>query len=457
MSARGRSGVAGGTEDWDRLGEAAHEEEHRRFDGTPFTAEVKAVRVGDGVDDAWLVSVCDVTPRRQADAELRASEARYRAVFESAPDGVWLLSMNGEVLAVNQAMAQMHGYSVDEMLTMDVARLDTPESARLAPERLERILGGELLKFESDHFDKSGATIPFEVSASLATVGDEQFVVGFDRNIAERKRSEQLLRVYAGLLEASPAAITVHTPEGEFVYANERAVEMHGYNREEFLALSLRELDVPEDAARMAERSEQTSAKGENSFEVAHFRKDGSVLPLAVSTRVALWDGEEVILSVATDISDSKRAENLLGARVRLAEYAANHTLDETIRKAIDEIEAITESRVGFFHLIGDDQTSLLLQAWSTSTLAEYCTAESPTSHYPISEAGVWVDCVREGKPLIHNDYASLAGRKGLPMATRRWFASSPFRSIEATPCVRSSVLATSRATTTTVIWMQRS
>ena len=43
------------------------------------------------------------------------------------------------------------------------------------------------------------------------------------------------------------------------------------------------------------------------------------------------------------------------------------------------------------------------------------CTAEGTTSHYPIDKAGVWVDCVRQGRPVIHNDYASLPDRKGMP------------------------------------------
>jgi diguanylate cyclase (GGDEF)-like protein len=47
--------------------------------------------------------------------------------------------------------------------------------------------------------------------------------------------------------------------------------------------------------------------------------------------------------------------------------------------------------------------------------MAEFCKAEGKGMHYPISEAGVWVDCVRERKPIIHNDYASLPNRKGMP------------------------------------------
>ena len=60
-------------------------------------------------------------------------------------------------------------------------------------------------------------------------------------------------------------------------------------------------------------------------------------------------------------------------------------------------------------------QTTLSLAAWSTRTAKEFCTAQGQGSHYPIEKAGVWVDCVHQRRPVIHNDYASLAHRKGLP------------------------------------------
>jgi PAS domain S-box-containing protein len=64
---------------------------------------------------------------------------------------------------------------------------------------------------------------------------------------------------------------------------------------------------------------------------------------------------------------------------------------------------------------VEEDQETIRLQAWSTRTEAEFCHAEGKGRHYPISQAGIWADCLRVGHPLIHNDYASLPGRQGLP------------------------------------------
>ncbi len=81
----------------------------------------------------------------------------------------------------------------------------------------------------------------------------------------------------------------------------------------------------------------------------------------------------------------------------------------------LDVIGALTDSPIGFCHFVEPDQNTLALAAWSTRTMKEFCSAKGQGTHYPIAEAGVWVDCVRQRWPVIHNDYASLPHRKGLP------------------------------------------
>jgi PAS domain S-box-containing protein len=96
-------------------------------------------------------------------------------------------------------------------------------------------------------------------------------------------------------------------------------------------------------------------------------------------------------------------------------EFAGSHSLDELLTATLDEIEALTGSAIGFYHFVEADQKTLYLQNWSTNTLKNMCTAEGKGSHYNIDRAGVWVDCVYERRPVIHNDYASLPHRKGIP------------------------------------------
>jgi diguanylate cyclase (GGDEF)-like protein len=143
--------------------------------------------------------------------------------------------------------------------------------------------------------------------------------------------------------------------------------------------------------------------------------KSGKTLPTLYSGEIISVGNEAHVLSLVRDVSERKRAEASLRLRLALWEYSAAHSAMEVMEKALDEIEALTGSLIGFYHLVEEEQKTLTLQAWSTRTRREFCKAEGEGMHYPIETAGVWVDCVRQRRPVIHNDYASLPHRKGMP------------------------------------------
>ena len=121
------------------------------------------------------------------------------------------------------------------------------------------------------------------------------------------------------------------------------------------------------------------------------------------------------MFGISRDITGNKLRENIQMARLRLTDYAANHTLKELLVATLDEACALTGSSIGFYHFLDADQKPLSLQAWSTRTSGEFCKAEGEGSHYDIEAAGVGVDCVRERRPVIHNDYAALPNKRGMP------------------------------------------
>jgi len=114
-------------------------------------------------------------------------------------------------------------------------------------------------------------------------------------------------------------------------------------------------------------------------------------------------------------VVSQKRMERLLQARLFLSEISIRCSMDELLQTTLDEAEKLTDSLIGFFHFVEADQKNLWLQTWSTNTLRHMCTAEGKGAHYSLDKAGVWVDCVRERRPIIHNDYMTLSHRKGLP------------------------------------------
>jgi PAS domain S-box-containing protein len=95
---------------------------------------------------------------------------------------------------------------------------------------------------------------------------------------------------------------------------------------------------------------------------------------------------------------------------------AAAETMDERsfMQHGLGVAEQLTGSQIGFIHFVNEDQETIELVTWSSDTLAHYCTAAFD-SHYPISQAGIWADALRQKSTVVFNDYASATGKHGLP------------------------------------------
>ncbi|HIJ97047.1 MAG TPA: PAS domain S-box protein, partial [Desulfuromonadales bacterium] len=154
------------------------------------TVIVSATNLWEPFEQFLSVTLYDITERKESERVLQESEEKFRTLFENATDGIFLLSSQGDIVALNPAFACMHGYTIEEMLTMNLKDLDTPESAQLAPGRLQRIFAGEKMSFEVEHFCKNGRTISLEVSVNLVVFGGNEYVLGFHRDITDKKLAE---------------------------------------------------------------------------------------------------------------------------------------------------------------------------------------------------------------------------------------------------------------------------
>ena len=98
-----------------------------------------------------------------------------------------------------------------------------------------------------------------------------------------------------------------------------------------------------------------------------------------------------------------------------MAALASRHFLvpREAYQLYLEAFVSLTNSSVGYLHLYDADSQELELNVW-TDAVIEFCRT-SHVSHYPLAEAGIWADCVREGRPVIHNDYAHHPNASPLP------------------------------------------
>jgi two-component system cell cycle sensor histidine kinase/response regulator CckA len=366
----------------------------------------------------------DITGIKETQDQLRASGDRYRTLFDRAGEGVMLMSLEGKLLKVNGAFARMHGYSVEEMERMSLKDLDTPDTYQTAGERVARIQAGEKLTFEVEHYHKDGHVFPLEVSVSLIESGEDTYLQCFHREITERKKAEHSLREieaqFRAFFEQAGVGVSIlETPTGRFVRVNRKYCDIVGYSPEEMQRGTFQDLTFPDDLAADLANMERLrkGAISQFSLEKRYFHKSGRVVWVNL-TVTPLWQSGEppaFHMAVVEDITERKRSEAVMRVHVDLLHYSANHPLDEVLQRTLDEVGRLTDSPIGFYHFVGDDQMTLTLKAWSTRTEKEFCAAAGKGSHYSVDQAGVWADCVRQRRPVIHNDYASLPHRKGLP------------------------------------------
>jgi PAS domain S-box-containing protein len=145
--------------------------------------------------------------------------------------------------------------------------------------------------------------------------------------------------------------------------------------------------------------------------------KDGKKVPIANSGSPIRGDRGEIIgvVLVFRDQTNERMGRRIVDTRLGLIEYAISHTLDDLLKKALDDVGNLVDSPIGFYHFVSSDQKTLSLQQWSTPTPDGFCKGQGCGRHYSMDQAGVWADCVTAKKPVVHNGAASPPHKMGLP------------------------------------------
>ena len=265
---------------------------------------------------------------------LHESEERYRTLFTQAMDGILLLDMEGNVISVNNSFARMHGYSLDEFRNMNLRELDTPETLTQTPERLARIMAGESLEFEVEHFHKDGHVLPLEVTASAVDIDGKKFSLAFHRDITERRQAKELLasreaRLRAILDSSMEAIITVDESHCIVIF-NPAAEAIFGYPVEQVLGAPLERL-IPERfrAAHAGHLKHFGESKGaphridSRRRDVKGLRRNGEEFPIEGSISQISESGTKFYTMILRDIGEQVKNENELhNLQAELREFA---------------------------------------------------------------------------------------------------------------------------------------
>ena len=265
------------------------------------------------------------------------------------------------------------------------------------------------------------------IAALLVAFG----LVAWHRN--RRLHSEQLLSAEqqqrrnaersAFVLRSINDAIVVTDARGRIELINPTAVALLVRDRRHLVGVPLAEIftlvdeesgrPLPDPVTAVLAGGDGAHGEGSPTLVLA----DGGRVPVAIDI-APLHDSQGRVNGAAVVIHDQSRARflaRLTETRIKIGECAASVPLDQLLVKVLDEICHLVDSPIGFYHFVLPDQKTLALQEWSTRTRQEFCHAGGQGRHYDLTLAGVWADCVATRKPVVHNDYAALPHKKGLP------------------------------------------
>lgn len=265
--------------------------------------------------------------------ELSASEERFRLFIDQAADAVFVHDFQGNLLMVNRQACESTGYSREELLAMTVADVDVDEVHEGTFEELWGTLSKEnKLTLEGAHRRKDGSIFPVEVRIGLLESNSKQLILALARDVTLRleterklKESEEKLR---RVIEQSPVAMAVSTPDGEITTINAKFVELFGYT-----AADLHTLDDwfskahPESLARRDARKMWACAMKEY-FSTHMFKtiftpvhcNDGSIKDIEFGFEAV---GEQYI-TVFVDVTERNRARHELLKEKEFSEHAIN-------------------------------------------------------------------------------------------------------------------------------------
>ncbi|MBI4379669.1 MAG: MEDS domain-containing protein [candidate division NC10 bacterium] len=275
---------------------------------------------------------------RIAEAALRESEDRYRSLVENAPICIHEIDSAGRLISMNLAGLKMMG-ATDEGQVCGMAYLDVVSRADRSrvDGLLARAFAGESSEFEFVTANEDEPRILASCFVPLREKkGPVQQIMGITQDITERKRAEEALTLFRSLIDHTNDAIEVVDPDtGRFLDVNEHACLAHGYTREEYLALSVPDIDPVVGTRPWAEIREEVRRSGSHLYDTQHRRKDGSVFPVEVNATYICLD-RDYMIAVVRDITERKQAEEQILRGKKFSEMLINSSVDGILAFDLD-------------------------------------------------------------------------------------------------------------------------
>lgn len=258
------------------------------------------------------------TERKISERRLMEYSDRYSALFNNSPDCVYLYDLEGNFVDANQSALDLTGYSRDEISSIALERLLDEDQIEKAYKLTERLLSG-ISEMEKDEFKlrlKNGSHAFVEITAvPVMRDGKPIMIQGVARDITEKKLADKRLRAseekFSKAFHSNASLMAISTiDDGRYIDVNNAFLETMGYERDEVIGKSSKELDIWADYSRRNEIIEDLKKKGSASgFEVSVKTKSGEIRHGLFSAQEISLENRRCLLTVMNDVTERRLAE----------------------------------------------------------------------------------------------------------------------------------------------------
>jgi PAS domain S-box-containing protein len=276
-------------------------------------------------------------------------------ILEWLHDGVFVCDKHGKITAVNTALCDISGYTSENLLAGDGLALlfGEPSLAKMHGKgHLHRIVRPD------------GTIVPIEITLNTLGQGD---YIGVIYDLSARQQVQASEDKYRDLFNsANDAIMIVDVGTQRFLDVNKNAARWLGYTREELLNMTFEAIDVVEEEAEHVYRG--LSNTGRLIYEQYYRRKDGSLLPVEVSSRLTKFDGRQAMLHFVRDISqrrtieEAERNQRRLSEALRDTAAALNSTLviDHLMHRILELVGSVVPFDAANIMQVDHDQTVVI-------------------------------------------------------------------------------------------------
>jgi PAS domain S-box-containing protein len=332
--------------------------------------------------------------RTQAEAALRESEEYHRSLFAQFPVGLALCRMDGQLVYVNHAYANLLGRTVEETLELTYWEITPIEYADAEQIQIESLLAVKHYgPYEKEYLHKDGHRVPVRLSGLIIERNGEQFIWSSVEDISERKAAEVALAQseakFRSLVENANDVIFAFSIDQTFTYLSPKFTDFFGYAPAEFLGKCFAPLIHPDDLAaynafnqRIAETAEKQSG-----LEFRVKRRDGNFFWVRMNSSPTKDHEDRVIgfQGILRDVHDRKQIEqrrNVRYATARILAESAN--LDAVIPKLLKTLGEGLDWDLGELWMVNPEDTLLhYVESWQIPSVALAAFSES-ARHYTL-------------------------------------------------------------------------